>query len=507
MIIQYSFNYIHNNGLFIRLLNKIAKVAKIEVYLEKIDENYFLEAKGEQSELEELAGKISSVIPSSIFLKSSSVKEIENFSATNTELKDNTKFYAVPFCIECQEMILSNQRDLNLDCKICGFSDVKLGIEDLDTKVTEFRKSGQCELETFNGKRVFSSSSGSSILCNDYENISEYFIITQAELNALTSVEKPAVRLKPKLKFKLEFNLTGSFYEVFLADDKMTLAFCSALKETKVLFCNDVNLLKVSTALDKILIINSARDIKASSIKDEIEMLRSVITEHKLNAPAVCAIHLSHSTESKIFSFNAKVGYTQMIKFINLPYSINEIFETIKNADESGERLIENFKFKFDKLYEELISHKFDNENSQPLTQLFAIVSLILGLNKSTSIKEASLMLEATAVEFGGKSGPRIDYKVEKIDGVYTLDLTKAIRSVISFKLAGVDNYLISFGLLDSLADFLATQAGEADANISVNALFLSGNLFENRQLLLRTLNALEPNFKVYTNEREEIWN
>jgi len=507
MIIQYSFNYIHNNGLFIRLLNKIAKVTKIEVYLEKIDENYFLEAKGEQSELEELAGKISSVIPSSIFLKSSSIKEIENFNTTNTELKDNTKFYAVPFCIECQDMILNNQRDLNLDCKICGFSDVKLGIEDLDTKVTEFKKNGQCELETFNGKRVFSSSSGSSILCNDYENISEYFIITQAELNALTSVEKPAVRLKPKLKFKLEFNLTESFYEVFLADDKMTLAFCSALKETKVFFCNDVNLLKVSTALDKILIINSARDIKASSTKDEIEMLRSVITEHKLNAPAVCAIHLSHSTESKIFSFNAKVGYRQMIKFVNLPYSINEIFETIKNSDESGGRLIENFKFKFDKLYEELIAHKFDNENSQPLTQLFAIVSLILGLNKYTSIKEASLMLEATAVDFGGKSGPRIDYKVEKIDGVYILDLTKAIRSVISFKLAGVDNYLISFGLLDSLADFLATQAGEADANISVNALFLSGNLFENRQLLSRTLNALEPNFKVYTNEREEIWN
>jgi len=507
MIIQYSFNYIHDNGLLTRLLNKISKDAKVEVYLEKIDENYFLEAKGEQSELEELAGKISSVIPNSIFLKSSSVKEIENFTITKIELKDNTKFYAVPFCIECQERILNNQKDLNLDCEVCGFSDVKLAVDDLDVKAIEFQKSGQSELQTFNGKRVFSNSSGSSILCNDYENISEYFIITQAELNALTSVEKPAIRLKPKLKFKLEFNLTEPFYNVFLADDKITLAFCSALKDTKIFFCSDINLLKVCAALDKTLIINSSRDVKDSSTKDEIEMLRSVITEHKLNAPAVCAIHLSHSTESKIFSFNAKVGYTQMVQFVSLPYSINEIFETIKKIDGSGERLIENFKLKFDELYEELIEHKFNNENTQPLTQLFATISLILGLSKSTSIKEASLTLEATAIEFGGKSGPRIDYKVKKIDGIYTLDLIKAVSSAVSFKLAGVDNYLISFGLLDSLADFLATQAGEADANISVNALFLSGDVFENRQLLLRTLNAIEPNFKVYTNEREEIWN
>jgi len=507
MIIQYNFNYIHNNGLLVRLLNKISKSFEDKVFLDRNEDNYFLESEGEQKELEELALKVSSTIPSSIFLKSSSVQEISEFTATKRLLEDNTKFHAVPFCIECQDRILNNTKDLNLNCNICGFSNSEIDVEDLETKATEFEVNGECEVQTFNGKRIFSKTAGSSIICNDYANISEYFIITQSELNALTSVEKPSIRLKPKLKFKIEFELTEPFYDVFLPDDKVTLAFCSTVENRKVIFCNDTNVPRVSAVLDRILILNSARDFQSNSSKDEIEMIQSIITEHRLITPSVCAIHLSHSSLSKIFSFNSQVGHTKMVEFRNLPYSINEIFDLIKGSDESGEKLIENFKLKNATLYEKLISHKFEDEKAHPLTQLFATISLILGLSEDKSIKRASSFLESTAIEFGGKSGPRIDYKVEKIDNVYTLDLSKAIRSAISFNLAGVDSYLISFGVLDSLADFLATQAEDADGNISIDALFLSGNVFENRQLLLRTLNAIEPNFKVYTNEREEIWN
>ena len=77
-----------------------------------------------------------------------------------------------------------------------------------------------------------------------------------------------------------------------------------------------------------------------------------------------------------------------------------------------------------------------------------------------------------------------------------------AIRSAMSFKLAGVDEYLLSFGFIDSLADFIAQQAELADANIAINGVALSGSLFENRQLLMRTYNALSSNYKIYRNER-----
>ncbi len=111
-------------------------------------------------------------------------------------------------------------------------------------------------------------------------------------------------------------------------------------------------------------------------------------------------------------------------------------------------------------------------------------------------------VLEATAIEFGGKSGPRIDYKVISTDEGYQLDMRLAIRSAMSFKLAGLDDYLLSFGFIDSLADFIAQQAEDADANIGIHGVTLSGGLFENRQLLMRTYNALSVNYPIYRNER-----
>jgi len=500
MIIQYKFKYIHSNGLLIRLLNKIAKESNTEIFLDKEEDNYLLESSGEQNDLEKLATFVSTTIPSSIFLKHSSVQEIKEFAATKKSLEDNTKFYSVPFCIECQDKIFKNSKDLNLDCEICGFSNVGLDAEDIEEKALEFEKNGECEVQTFNGKRLFSKTESSSIICNDYANISEYFVITQSELNAMTSVEKPAIRLKPKLKFKLEFDLNKPFYYVFLPDDKITLSFCSFNKETKIIFCDDINIPKVATALDKVLIIDSARDFQDNNINNEIDMLQSIISEHKLITPSICAIHLSHKSNSKIFTFNSKIGHTSVVEFTNLPDSLSEVFELIKNQDESGEKLINNFQLKFEKLYSEIITHIFINKELQALSRFFAIVSNILNIGIS------HLDLESTAIEFGGKSGPRIDYKIKSEDGKYILDLTKAVRSVISFKLAGVDEYLISFGVLDSLADFLATQAESAEANASSNTIFLSGNIFENRQLLLRTINAIEPNYKIYTNERTAIW-
>ena len=75
----------------------------------------------------------------------------------------------------------------------------------------------------------------------------------------------------------------------------------------------------------------------------------------------------------------------------------------------------------------------------------------------------------------------------------------------MSFKLAGLDDYLLSFGFIDSLADFIAQQAEDSDANICITGVTLSGSLFENRQLLMRTYNALSVNYPIYRNKRLSI--
>ncbi len=220
--------------------------------------------------------------------------------------------------------------------------------------------------------------------------------------------------------------------------------------------------------------------------------MRSIVLEHKLKEQALCGIHLSREHRSHIFSFSNKIGYTPMVLFrdedITQP---KDMIEAIASMDERGTRLVENFKDKFPEHYKKIEETMFTiNTDISDITKIWSMAAVFIGLYDGDDALRSCETLEATAIEFNGKSGPRIDYKVISTAEGYQLDLRLAIRSVMSFKLAGLDDYLLSFGFIDSLADFIAQQAEDADANIGINGVTLSGSLFENRQLLMRGYNA-----------------
>ncbi|TNF45126.1 MAG: hypothetical protein EP216_00710 [Epsilonproteobacteria bacterium] len=379
-------------------------------------------------------------------------------------------------------------------------------------------------------------------------------------------VEKPTVRLKAKLMFRAEYELNRPFYPVFFADDKITLALSTALKNKGIdaVFCDHVTTLRAATALDQHLIISTGRDIlplhipmglkhpsfceyhgfqsygdsngielnttldlnnhpyvqyvsneEKSQIKNAIRFepahaaMRSIVMEYALEGQSLCGIHFSRDHTSHIFSYSSKIGYTPMVLFKNEVFTQpRDMLEAIGSMDEGGARLVSNFKNGFPELYEKIEKLEFKSYvNHSDLTKIWSMAAVFLGLYDGDDATESSEVLEATAIEFSGKSGPRIDYKVISTDEGYQLDLRLAIRSAMSFKLAGLDDYLLSFGFIDSLADFIAEHAEDSDANIGINGVTLSGSLFENRQLLMRTYNALSMNYSVYRNERLSIDN
>lgn len=425
------------------------------------------------------------------------------------------------------------------------------------------------ELLTYNGKRCFSLLSSqenkdSSLLVCDPSNISTLFSLTQGELDLLMMIEKPAVRLKPKKLFSLENELQRPFYPVFFADDKVTLALTSALskKGVSLIYCDKAPSLRTATALGENIIVQIGRDMLpwkhsfSSKVKlacnfdgysasvddnglilsditlpsdqmgvefissdEEIKKgnsvvfapahgaLRSVILEHDLDEKSLCSIYLSKEHTSHICSYSPKIGYTSMVNFTDdYLQTPKDMIEAITRMDEAGEKLIANFKKAYPKLYEKLLDISPISEGkTSSFSKLWAMAAYFLDLTTTEDYKKASEYLESAALEFQGKSGPRIDYKVIKAKDSYQLDPRLAIRSAISFKLAGVDEYLLSFGFIDSLADFIAEQAEFADGNIGIDGVVLSGSLFENHQLIMRTYNGITPNYKMYRNNRLSI--
>lgn len=585
MRIAFKFHYIHENGLFTRLLNRIQELSDIPLFLYKEDQHYTIEAEGDQSMLESLAEKVSALVPRSLFLYVSKIEAVEESQADGTVVEPlpyNRTSFKIPYCPECQESVI-NTFDPFMPCSVCGFSDISLSMDDLITYTgvdandhkeffqklaEELVQKGELTLPTFNGIRCFSllnsQNRGEGILICNPSDISDKFLITQGELDTLMMVEKPTVRMKAKLKYRAEYDLDKPFYPVFFPDDTITLALSTVLKEQGIdaLFCDKIPALRVASALEQYMIISTGRDMlpyktdihlqhpsfceyggyKAYGdtnglvVAEELNLndrphiryiakgekaqvanairfepahaaMRSIITEHGLQEQSLCGIYLSKEHPSHIFSFSNKIGYTPMVLFSdqNITQPV-DMLEAIRTMNESGMRLVENFKDKFPELYGKIMYIRFDTSSEiSAITQVWALGAVFLGLYEGNDPMEACELLEATAIEFNGKSGPRIDYKVMSNEEGYQLDLRLVIRSAMSFKLAGLDDYLLSFGFIDSLADFIAQQAEDSDANIGINGVALSGSLFENRQLLMRTYNGLTVNYPLYRNQRLSV--
>lgn len=578
MHVAFKFHYIHSNGLFIRLLKRIRERSPLPLTLYQEKQKYVIEASGSQKELEALANLVSLLIPKSLFLQEHTLGEIETLH--ESQLLEDDANYKIPYCPECQQYVRETLNPFE-SCSVCGFSDTILTLDELITYMhsdatsapalftqlaDSLIKNKTIALPTYNGIRRFSllnageDEESGLLICNPAD-ISDSLMITQGELDSLMMIEKPSVRLKPKLKFRAENGLHKPFYHVFFPDDKITLALTTALADKGVfaLYCDEVPPLRVASALGQHVIIHIGRDIlpwhhpmafkQASCCRFEgfeafggkdglllttanesvrkgcIEFvandvlspksaatiffepahaaLRCVVLENGLQGKSLCGIYLSHRHPLQIFGFSPKIGYLPMVNFShNALNDPKTMLASIAQMDEAGARLVANYKTSFPKLYERLESACFESHgNVSMLSRLWAMAALFIGISDGDHVETACEQLEATALEFNGKSGPRIDYKVLKSHSGYEIDPRLAIRSAMSFKLAGVDEYLLSFGFIDSLADFIAQQAELADANIAIEGVTLSGSLFENRQLLMRTYNAIASNYKVFRTE------
>lgn len=575
MHIAFDFHYIHTNGLFIRLLNRIRERSSLPLNLYSVGHHYRIEASGEQHELEALAQEVSRLIPQSLFLRETSLQEIDGIHPFDP-LPQETVPYEIPYCLECQHHIHDTLNPFQA-CDVCGFESLAYTLDDFTADSPNSSdelflgladlliQEGSLTLATYNGMRHFSllsaqEAEGVGILVCNPEDISDFLMITQGELDALMMVEKPSVRLKPKLKFKAHNDLRKPLYPVFFPDDKITLALTCALSRKGIfaIFSDQVPSLRVASALGHHALIDTGRDmvpwhspmvlaqpssctvgniraygdvngIRLTSLdpsrtlpsvefvmnREQISpativfqpahaALRSVALEQDLQTQSLCGIYLSRCYASGICAYSPKIGYLPMADFsahtISEPH---DMLLSIARMDEAGQRLVENFTTAFPQLYEQIQHARF--EAMRPvsvITKLWAMAALFIGIDDGHDVQEACEMLEAYALEFTGKSGPRIDYKVLKSDNGYDIDPRLAIRSAMSFKLAGVDAYLLSFGFIDSLADFIAQQAELADSHIGIRGVTLSGSLFENRQLLMRTYNAISANYPLFRNER-----
>ncbi|WP_419208310.1 hypothetical protein ACN08N_09850 [Photobacterium leiognathi subsp. mandapamensis] len=201
--------------------------------------------------------------------------------------------------------------------------------------------------------------------------------------------------------------------------------------------------------------------------------------------------------------------FTRTDSFLVLP-SLPHTGHDIIRAMTAGEQatILAKFKDAQPESYQALSQIDISQCYNQ-LTGLFAVAATILGLSTSStnSIQYLNDALIAKALQNSGQKGHRVDYSLDMVDGKRTIEWAKTLGSLMSFRLVVDESELdkLAFGIMDSLADYIANWIERIDETTGVKAVVLAGSDFANEVLTERLSLRVGKNFNITVNRQLEL--
>lgn len=335
-----------------------------------------------------------------------------------------------------------------------------------------------------------------TIAC-DIASLKTYFRIHKAQIDILASFEKPLTHLVPKEVFEKHFPLNAmGLVRIGLPYD-MPLAIIGAL-----LLQDDIGYFFLSTPdedsptpfdfchspapKEQILTISQSGIFLDNHIATS-HTLTSLIQEHITDlTQRHLVIYLSSRHKSAFLVYEDTPKVLLDIHFENNP---KLILQNIATSYKSGDNLIKNFASRFPHLIESINALPDLEQPTSNLIDIFDSAAFTLGFNTNGLSDKNALFYRA--YRFVRERGPRIDYTLLREDNTLSLDYHRIIRSSISFKCADMEDEILSYGLLDSLSEFVATLVRDTKTNLQIKKVLLLGDMLSNNIFLDRILGYL----------------
>lgn len=548
MILEYKFEYLSNNNTLINYLLDIAGDEKMTIALVRDEDNINCYAQAEQDELLAFSDKISTNLPMSMFLTNTDLKIVEEMPKSNIKTTIDKK-YNLSFCPKCLQKVQDEKSDNYYNpfttCKMCSNTSsidkliVSNGDETKD--ISEFKEVIQevaknindglkVKIKTLSGTFVFEkldnlkdqeNQTDINLLCTNLINIANVLIAKKAEVVALASIEKPQLNLKINEVYKYKNIIKTPSVNVRYSNDLMMyliskelinygIDFLSYKKDDTFDYSVDFNGFEQNEELDipkvkllsndKLVVLESNNyDKRLNQFYEKFEESSKsqaivALNENNLLKKKVLNFYNSTTQDDNVVLYSYELnGFLDILKY-ELPNTMQELFDTIANDDETGEKLLNNYKNKFPENYEKALNFDMSTLNANSIVSFWTIVETILDLNDTILNLAGASLLE---------KGPRIDYKLLEQEEFYdkTFNIVKLIKSGVSFRLAGVDDNTISLGYIESYTHFissiidLVTEEGELDG------ICLSGDLFTYDIVSQLVHKGITKNHKIYYNK------
>ena len=379
------------------------------------------------------------------------------------------------------------------------------------------------------------------ILFSTLDSAQSYLRMSEAQKSMLASFEKPFISIQCKEVFTKEFGSNAIF--AGLSCDIIVLLLLSYLQKNHeisyLFYTPQVDFIESDSITQDSNQQNSNKNpLESSAIlcyidaypysyTDKAKMLESTysVAEH---------IYLSHLQTHKNLSSllkSNKAKSARFIPFLSTTHKSEFLIEKLQDTESSLQRILD-ISFSTD-LYTHLETlHSYKNGDklitnftkankdivskwnlAQSELEKLGIIDLIIPSNAtresvitnnlldiSTLIKQI-LGIESNVLEYANRCvrdrGPRIDYKLIRMGDSIVLDYARILRSVMSFQLAGVENELLCYGIIDSLAEFIGTLAGDMMLNYGIHEVFVCGDLLLKQCFLDKIIKAIPKNMEV----------
>ncbi|MGL2697146.1 protein hydE [Helicobacter pylori] len=318
-----------------------------------------------------------------------------------------------------------------------------------------------------------------SVIFSDLSSVLSCTKLPLEDAKYLASLEKPSIKASLKSVFKdtfkndeiiaqLPFDPILNLLCHILQDEGIEFVFMHANNPQEALFYYETLFKtpkRLITPTKKFVLENH---LSAIAFKDELEFLKetphSIVLYFSFKRPTRLLLHANGSLKT----------------LLSVSFDFNQSFNLLKQ-DEKASRMLQNYATKFPDFYTRLLELSKYHLGGANVLDFFQILGFVLGYSEDFH----SHSVISLAKECLRPKGPRIDYKILKDDSLkMALNFSKIMHSAMSFRLAGVENEILSLGILDSLAEFLGNFIWDNAQNFSVQEVTIAGDFFGEKVFL-----------------------
>lgn len=502
MKLYYKIEFNSTNLYYKHIIENLIKKNGINAQVRQYEGFILIICDDTEDKIEEFFKFLGANLPLSIFIGNSSTIDFFDESLKELEAKEILQNILTYTNSEIIDVIKENEHiDFSNDIKKIKEGKVSKiethnGLKDLFLPSFELRE----EFEK-NGNEV------KLFVCN-INKLPDLVEIGQKDLQLLCSIERPLVKLKFKLlqNKNKEYSKTNFIYTK-IPDDKETILFANALQKEGIdylLYVKEESLqdgLKVTYFKDKNVVVHGDKslfpkydynlDKQVNSSKELFDSYGGVIkatlaSTNKRIKPTIGAYFSFKNDNSSIFVNIPGKGIKEIISIPNIICDVDNALEEIASIDENTSRLVQNYSKKFPDYFKK----ELKNKNADGFEAIMNLCAYVLNM-------EDYLEFEDAAFAYNSKSGIQIDMKLIKIDGVNYLDYRRIVQSIMSYKMADVDNRMLAYSFFESLSDLIKENITKISQDIETKDIILCGDMFANSILLTKVNDALSKTFNI----------